>query len=463
MTPAAFVQREKGKYEIFEWILALVPPESTGSNLRKFPPWLEQQLRVLGIDPTSPRRALASFSKIDWAKDAYVRVVTFLPPDLAERLKLSEHLVVACVPDAEFNGRVYQCKNGHAIVVPSGAVSLASYAAELWTLHASPAFSETLILADHLVCKWHEPYSYRLIRSARQQKNLEALRSTYPEYIGGELEFLFKTYVDLGVANPPDLIMNRIPPMPLFPDPGRPGHPLETGSHLREWGLRFLLLHECGHIMLDRFAEAQSIQEEFDADTCAFEMGLKSSSSEKAAVASVVGAWLVLAVARRIEQLDNGGSRTTHPPAEARLERLWAFTRTTDLLGRSSRAAALAHLQEAESREEEFVRASKDYRRWKSTQGNSISSFLRQCIKEGRLPDFMGQVFRWILFGAPSRLCSALAAARVEFERQLKANAKDEEAQAALTAIKQIYDAADKRAASNLHSKLQEEYWAHSN
>ena len=221
------------------------------------------------------------------------------------------------------------------------------------------------------------------------------------------------------------------------------------------------MLHECGHILIDRFNERASPEEEFAADACAFEIGLKSARSEASAVASLLGAWLILAIAHRIEQRDRSGSNNnTHPPAAVRLERLWAFVRTTDLLNDSSRATALAYLKEFASREEDVVRASNDYRQWQSTRGNSLVEFLRQCTKERRLHDFMGQVLRWILFGAPDKLCSSLATARVECEQLLNANPKDEEARSALTTILQIYDAADDRKAPNLHSKLQETYEA---
>ena len=137
MTPAEFIRREQDRFEVFEWILGLVPPDSAGTNLQKFPPWLKAQFRLMGINPRSPKEAIAGLRKIDWARDAYGRLLNLLPANLRERLKLSDNLAIACVSDAEFNGRVHQCEDGHAIVLPVGGLLLTSYAAELWSMHAS--------------------------------------------------------------------------------------------------------------------------------------------------------------------------------------------------------------------------------------------------------------------------------------------------------------------------------------
>ena len=104
----------------------------------------------------------------------------------------------------------------------------------------------------------------------------------------------------LGIAHPPDLLhLGGV--LPSFPNPLRDGRVLEAGNHLRECAIRFLLLHECGHVVL-RHADANnnntnSVQE-FDADELALSRRLALLKYERdAKIAGLLGAWLLLTVA----------------------------------------------------------------------------------------------------------------------------------------------------------------------
>jgi hypothetical protein len=224
-----------------------------------------------------------------------------------------------------------------------------------------------------------------------------------------------------------------------------------------------MLLHECGHILLDHFNAPRSQstkQQEFDADLCAFEIGLQCAKSKYAAAASLLGAWLIFTIARRIEAFDKNSSDTTHPPADERLDRLWKFVRTTELLSYSARNLALSCLQEAQIKCVELSQAAEEFQSWQATQGNTLKGYLKRCIEAKALNSFMDQAARWIFQGAPSRLCSSLAAARIEFENKIDSDPTDGGARLGLETIMQIYKAADNNSSSILQQKLREKYWA---
>ena len=131
MTPSEFIQQEKEQHQLFDWVLALVPPNAGGSDLTRLPDHIEDQLRAIGISEGSPATKLnRAFGSTDWARDAYNRMLRVLPGELKSELAISETLAVGSISDAEFNGYVYKIGEGHAIVVPTGALMLVSFAAE---------------------------------------------------------------------------------------------------------------------------------------------------------------------------------------------------------------------------------------------------------------------------------------------------------------------------------------------
>lgn len=250
--------------------------------------------------------------------------------------------------------------------------------------------------------------------------------------------------------------------LPLPPNHHRSGHPLEAGNHLRQLGIRFLLLHECAHIVLNHFdaAPGQSTELEFEADLCALRLSFQCARSSHAAIASLLGARLILAIARRIEVFDKERSSTSHPPSDERLRKLREFVCKTDLLSDSIRIVALSHFDEEENRDLELAQAAADFRKGLAMLGNTVTRLLKQCIEEKNLNMFMDQVPRWIFQGAPSRLCSSLAAARVQFETKLKTDPNNDEGKLCLEAIMQIYNTASSNSNPALRSKLEAAYVA---
>ena len=167
-----------------------------------------------------------------------------------------------------------------------------------------------------------------------------------------------------------------------------------------------------------------------------------------------------MAIARRIEVFDKERSSTSHPPSDERLRKLREFVCKTDLLSDSIRIVALSHFDEEENRDLELAQAAADFRKGLAMLGNTVTRLLKQCIEEKNLNMFMDQVPRWIFQGAPSRLCSSLAAARVQFETKLKTDPNNDEGKLCLEAIMQIYNTASSNSNPALRSKLEAAYVA---
>jgi hypothetical protein len=149
MTPTEFLAREKDNRELFEWILRLVPPDGPGSHLTQLPEELEKQFRRANIHGSNVTDLFsAAIEKLDWAKDAYARMAKNLPAEVSAKLQLSESLAVGAIYDAEFNGFVHRCEPGFAICVPTGALMLISFAAELYCLNANLGFRNVIIAGD---------------------------------------------------------------------------------------------------------------------------------------------------------------------------------------------------------------------------------------------------------------------------------------------------------------------------
>ena len=340
---------------------------------------------------------------------------------------------------------------------------LTSFAAELYGMFSSLHFQQTIIVGDKLISGKPERFLDAYRRLHRLSKVNKRLRASYPFRAGCELEILFRRYADLGVSDHPDLVVEQHI-LPLFPSLQRPGHPLEVGHHLRELALRFLLHHECAHIVLGHLdgSVGQSTTDELAADLCAFEIGVQYSKSKLAAAASVLGAWLILSIGRRLEALDEGRLSTTHPPAEKRLDQLWAFVRETRFLSSSARRLTLACLEEAQAKEAELSKAA-DRFDFKTHRRNTLLQFVDDCIQSKKPGKFLGQAPRWIFQGAPSRLCHSLAVARVALEQRARENPGDEIVKSVLDDLMQIFQAAEKHASSILKDLLRDAYWAESN
>jgi hypothetical protein len=463
MTPTEFLSQQRDDREVFDWILRLVPPNGGGSPLTRLPDEIRKQLSRVGIDGNNVPDAYRDMvTKIDWAKDAYTRLIKCLPAEEREKLKPSELLVVGAVNDAEYNGFVQDCKPGFAICISTGALLLMSFAAELYSLNESHGFQRTVILGDYDVLGWQDRQAYRSLRALRYRQNRKALDQLYPKEVAHELEFLFKNYAHLGVAGEPSFYrsLNRaFGYRPMFPELSRFGHPIEPGGHLAEHAIRFLLRHECGHILENHFNSTPSHGQELDADRVAFELGVRSAKSNYGIVSSLLGAWLVLVIARRIEAYGDTGANSSHPPAEERLAKLFDFIRSTSLIGCLTRHRALYFLDDLERRDALLAKESEEYRQMVRDQ-NSIALLVAGCVYDKKDATFMDQIPRWVLQFPPARFFSSLAAARVEYERELKQNPDDRKARFALNMIMKVYDAAGNNTASTLDSRLQNAYLA---
>ncbi|WP_338833677.1 hypothetical protein [Bradyrhizobium septentrionale] len=462
-TPEEFIANERARYETFEWILHLVPAGAGGTDLTRLPSEIEEQLTRIGIREGSPiERMREANRRIDWVRDEFAQLLDVFP-NVRKSLASAGDVSAAAVNEAEFNGHVYRCKGGYAIIVPTGVLLLTSFTAELYGMFSTSHFQRTMVLGDKLLAsRSADPWREQLQRAARLAETSGNFLALYPRQAGAELQILFRRYSDLGVSDPPDLIRAQST-MPLPPDPRRLGHPLEAGNHLRQLAIKFLMLHECAHIALNHFdgSLAQGTwTQEFDADLWAVRTMLESTTSRYAAAASVLGAWLLMTIARHAEAFDKAKSQTSHPPAHERIDNLWTYVRGTNLLGRASKRLALDCLEEAQTRQVALNRGGWEFREPRFAGGNALARFLSDCIAKRTLDPFLDQVARWLYQGAPSRLCHSLATARVELERKNKKEPKDEGIKLGLDAVMQVYGTADRHSNSVLKDMLQDAYWA---
>jgi hypothetical protein len=461
VTPAEFLSRERDGREVFDEILRLVPPNSAGTPLTQLPDELTKQADRIGIHGDNvPDLYREMVAKVDWAKDLYTRLVKCLPAEERAKLQPSELLAIGAIHDAEYNGFVKRCEPGFAICISNGALMLIYIAAELYCLNASFGFQRIVILGDYACLGWQDRQAYRSMRARQYLKNKDALGQLYPKRIAHELEFLFKNYARLGVAGEPSFyreLNKHFGYRPMFPELSRFGHPLESGSHLAEHALRFFLLHECGHILKNHFDSTPSHEQEFQADWVAFELAVRSAKSKYGIVASLLGAWLVLAIARRVEAYGDTGANSSHPTARDRLAKLFEFVKSTELLSFFTRHRALYYLSDLERRDALLAETSEAYRQL-FRQTNPINNLVEACVIKKSDVDFMDQIPRWVLQFPPDRFFSSLAAARVEYEQKIKYDPDDSRAQFALKMIMRVCDAVGKNTASTLDSKFQNAY-----
>lgn len=75
------------------------------------------------------------------------------------------------------------------------------------------------------------------------------------------------------------------------------------------------------------------------------------------------------------------------------------------------------------------------------------------------MPDiFLDQVPRWLMFGAPRKLCSELAKYRCDLEAEVQRDRPGGGAEQRLGILMRVYHQAEARVSSSLHDDLMAEY-----
>jgi len=411
-----------------DWALKLVPRGGGGSYLKNPPADLIRQLDTFDLPPGSHvERLKVLIEKHDPAQSCYEEVVKRLPSPIRDKLEDETQVAVGLVHDAEFNGSVIRSgrnpDDGHVILVPVGGYMLTAYASELCMLAAPPML--TLAISEAGAAYVGQAQT-RTMRLARGERLFRWARTAGPRRseMAEALELLFRRYVALGVADPPDILRTGMR-IPLVTDQARIGHPLEAGSYLTHFAREFLILHECGHIILGHFGpsslQGEPAEIEFAADRWALEMIAESSPTKQYKMCGLVGAAALLSFSARIEKLENSQSTGTHPSAARRIQRLLDFVRTSPRLGFWERMRAwnciTKFLQMASSMQ---AYTDRNMPSFQSLRGNAFTWLLdTSCETQGDLA-FKDQVPRWVSQAIPERFCMVLSVERVCTERRLR-------------------------------------------
>jgi hypothetical protein len=421
---------------------------------------------MVGVATTgTPADQLAQLvQRLDWVRDEnHILLRRF--PDIERLSSAGAGTAAGCVNDSDFNGYVYSCTSpeglGFVIALPMGALQLVSNAAGMLTLLSDLDLSEMLgsAFAEELLGK-REPWLLRQVRRIAYKLRRGYLQRRYARQISWQYAMMIERYVRLGTFDTPDLIA-ELGILPLFVSVRRWGHPLEAGGNLRLFATRFLLLHEYGHVAAGHLSDEMPTEplpshfdREFVADEFAFHQLIGSATSDNTAVAGALGAWLVLTLAARIEEL-SGSSSSSHPPASIRLGRL----RTYLLSGASQRSAmklALEMVDAMTKHEGELFESAKALE--VLSEESALARLLRASVEEHPPKTFYDQLPRWLLFGAPLRLCRELAELRAEFERRIAVDGQDRAAAVQLKQVMWVFEAA-LSAPSNFFSKRLEGFY----
>jgi len=194
---------------------------------------------------------------------------------------------------------------------------------------------------------------------------------------------------------------------------------------------------------------------EFAADSFAFRELIGSADGDDVAISGTLGAWLILTLAAWIEDLSQKTAPRSHPPARERLERLCAYLRSREQ-EQPSMTRALEVFDAMASMQKRLFEEAKSA--GVLTMESPLSRFLSMCADTGRHEMFYDQLPRWLLFGAPSRLCRELARLRVCMERRIKNDQQDGRAKEQLRLINWVFDAALAAPSNFLSRKLQAFY-----
>lgn len=464
MTPDEFLSKLQARSELVSWFLELVPPGAGGTDLRHLPPELEAQLKASGITEGSTEDKLNALFRVhDWVTEEYA-ALSQIYPVLPTKMSSVGKIAAGTTSDAEFNGHVYKVEGGTVIVLPFGAFSLLSHAAEMVTLLGSYELWQILASATSRELNIPDSWSLRLGRRLAHLVQGRSLKLKHEKRLDWQYNLMMRQYVDLGVVpNIPDSL-HEIGPMPQLWDVKRLGHPLEAGGNLRRFAIRFLMLHEIGHILCNHFhhpsSDDRSQDDELQADHYAISFMLENAACQETAVAVILGTWLVFSVSGLIERLESEKdiSLTTHPPAWRRSGELKKIIEESPFLQKDLSQKALRFLDELTNRHRSFENPLALRGIEFGPNDNALIRLSRSCAEHDTPKMFYDQVPRWMLFGAPLRLCRAIALGRRSVEERLLADPGDRVALKQLELFMWVYAAAERSPNSDVANRLQAEY-----
>lgn len=411
MDAKEYLRHIKRESELFEWFLRIVPPEAGGSDLQSFPPWLRDQLSEIGITEGSDpiellRRFVDTFDPIQSYGETFAnQLAARLPPRLAQKFCVGPRLAFGSTTTTDVNGRAIPIEpqgSGWVVVLSMGAGLLLRFAASLLALHLPDPIHEALRRATRKGSSRHDGGGVPAFDS------IEHVRSHYPrETLAEELANMIRRHVEIGAVDPPQISRDYPFSVNMFEIEG---HPLAAGHALSHFAVHFLILHECAHVALDHRSKVdESVQweREYAADRWAMAVALDLAETTNVGHARALGAALFLIVVEWIEWMEekvHPAQPQTHPPAHLRLARLQRF------LG-DELPEVLPWIVEVLGASDSYRRAASWIRDAEPGE-TALDRLIKQCVSSGRVDLFKDQLPRWLLFGAPQKLCRALAKAR---------------------------------------------------
>ncbi|MYM28305.1 hypothetical protein GTP58_08210 [Duganella sp. CY15W] len=463
LTAPEFLNLLKRHEQFYDWLVAFIPVNGYGSNLNDVPEWLRDQLAIVGASPDSNfintfKKILDSFDIASWVFEEQVKQMS---AELQEKFKLGSTLAVGSTYSCEFNGAVWKVPKNEecrVIVFPIGAMLLTQYCSDLIGIHLKFKSSELFLDAYFKAIGYSSSGIERALRIKNSSlRQCEILDKFHFDEVAEQLQLQLHRNAFLGVVDGNDYLRDYYP-IPLHGDSRRPGHPLELGRTIVHFVNGFFVRHECAHILLDESNDmpTTSHEVEFAADRIAFSLGITQASTPQEKVCACAGAFIFLSLGRWVEELnDMPEYKSSHPASNERMSRLRIELDNFLELDPTTKDLARSLIDELDWLIQRLWRKSTHLR---NSSSNSLISTMQRAVDEKNHAIFLDQVPRWLIFGAPKKLCYRLAVYRCQLENAASTASPTDEVHVKLSILMQIYETAKERTSSNLYDFLMKDY-----
>nr|WP_315189605.1 hypothetical protein [uncultured Albidiferax sp.] len=451
--------------QLHDWLAAFMPRNTGGNDLFEIPGWVREQLKRINFQ--SAPDFISTYVKLlqshDLGRNLFEQEVARLPSSTRHRFVQGSLLAVGSLTSSEFNGAVFKVpgsRDKHVVTLPLGSPMLAEFFCNLFYIHLSPGCHAHILKAYFESTEQAEGFFTKLKRTRRLAGEIsEAKQRKYNiEETANQIQIQLHRYSCLGVVDPNDFIRDYYP-IPLIGDDRRIGHPLELGTAYAYFVNRFLIRHECAHIMLSDLSIPQ-LEEEFQADSMAFSWGISQAKGKREQIGACIGAFIFLWLAGWIERIsDEMNTSNTHPPVADRLKNLRL---QLELKGERREMSSLVLgivrklVVEMEGLLDRLWDECALLRSANQNGSNSLQSTMSRSVNENNEKIFLDQIPRWLMFGAPSKLCFQLAKYRCDLEREMDEHNEDARKRHAL--LMKVYDMVEQRGNAPLSEYMIGEY-----
>ena len=432
------------------------------------PPWMLEQLKQIDLPPAHD--VITTIERLyrthDIGKILFDQEVARLPEILRQKLIQGSLLAVGSLLSSEFNGAVVKVPGSndkYVVQLPFGGPMLSEFFCNLLCVHLGPRNHAHMIEGYLEATDQEESFLAKLKRAKRLSSTLHdaKTRKYNIREIAWQAQTQLHRYACLGVVDPNDFVRD-FHPIPLVGDERRIGHPLELGRAYAYFANRFLIRHECAHILLSD-SGLEPIPEEFEADAMALSLGLSQAKGKREQIGACAGAFVFLLLAGWIERIsDDQHFGNRHPPTVERVERL--KQKLASMKNRREISPVVARelatiVSEIEGLFEVLWTESAILRDAQQAGSNSLRTAMDLAINGNCDAIFLDQIPRWLMFGAPAKLCLELAKYRCDLEHQANSG-RSPDAAARLRILMQVYNIAEQQENSSLYEFLMSEYRA---